>query len=49
MPPETTDAPIQKDDAPPIASRDSDVKQAEAERGENAVVGRTVTIGRPRD
>jgi uncharacterized membrane protein len=51
MPPEEThaDAPIQKDDAPPVASRDSEVKAAEAERDESAVVGRTVTIGRPRD
>jgi uncharacterized membrane protein len=40
---------IQKDDAPPIASRDSHVKAAEAERGEGQVVGRTVTIGRPRE
>ena len=39
---------LQKDDAPPVASRDADVKRAEAERGEKAVVGRTVTIGRPR-
>jgi uncharacterized membrane protein len=40
---------IQTDDAPPVASRDADVKAAEAERGESAVVGRTVTIGRPRE
>jgi uncharacterized membrane protein len=40
---------IPKDDAPPVASRDSDVKAAEAEHGESAVVGRTVTIGRPRE
>lgn len=40
---------IQEDDAPPVASRDADVKAAQAERGEDAVVGRTVTIGRPRE
>jgi len=43
------EAPIRKDDAPPVASRDSDVKAAEAERDESAVVGRTVTIGLPRE
>jgi uncharacterized membrane protein len=47
MPSDQFDA-LQKDDAPPVASRDSEVKGAEAERGEKAVVGRTVTIGRPR-
>lgn len=45
----SADAPVQKDDAPPVASRDSDVKAAQAEHGESAVVGRTVTIGRPRE
>jgi uncharacterized membrane protein len=40
---------IQKDDAPPVASRDAEVKAAQAEHGEGAVVGRTVTIGRPRE
>jgi uncharacterized membrane protein len=51
MPPEETqaEAPIQKDDSPPVASRNSDVKAAEAEHGESAVVGRTVTVGRPRE
>jgi uncharacterized membrane protein len=51
MPPDEihAEAPIQKDDAPPVASRDGDVKAAEAEHGEGAVVGRTVTIGRPRE
>jgi uncharacterized membrane protein len=44
-----SDAPTREDDAPPVASRDSGVKAAEAEHGESAVVGRTVTIGRPRD
>jgi uncharacterized membrane protein len=45
----SSDTAVQKDDAPPIASRDSDVKAAEAERDEGAVVGRTVTIGLPRE
>jgi uncharacterized membrane protein len=51
MPPDETlsDAPVQKDDAPPVTSRDSDGKGAEAAHGESAVVGRTVTILRPRD
>jgi uncharacterized membrane protein len=51
MPPEETrvHVPTQKDDAPPVTSRDSDVKAAQAERDESAVVGRTVTIGRPRE
>ena len=40
---------LQQDDAPPVASRDDEVKAAEAERGESAVVGRTVTINRPRE
>jgi uncharacterized membrane protein len=39
---------LQKDDAPPVTSRDDEVKAAEAGRDEKAVVGRTVTIGRPR-
>src|SRR3954468_22811011 len=39
---------LQKDDAPPVASRDSEVKSGEAERDEKAVVGGTVTIGGPR-
>ena len=43
------DAAIQDDDAPAVASRDSDVKAQVAEHGESAVVGRTVTIARPRD
>jgi len=46
---DSTDTIVQKDDAPPVASRDSDVKASEAEHGEGAVVGRTVTIGRPRE
>ena len=37
------------DDAPAIASRDDDDKAALAGRDEKAVVGRTVTIGRPRE
>ena len=51
MPPEdiTSDHAVQEDDAPPVASRDSEVQASEAERGESAVVGRTVTIGRPRE
>ena len=40
---------LQRDDAPPVASRNDEVKAAEAERDESAVVGRTVTIGRPRE
>ena len=40
---------VRQDDAPPVASRDSDIKAGEAGRGESAVVGRTVTIGRPRE
>jgi uncharacterized membrane protein len=49
MSPQDTEKTIQKDDAPPVASRDSDVKAGQAEHGESAVVGRTVTIGRPRE
>src|SRR4051812_37768043 len=51
MSPDTTnaDAPIQQDDAPPVTSRDSDIRAAQADQGESSVVGRTVTIGRPRE
>jgi uncharacterized membrane protein len=37
------------DDGPAVDSRRSEVQQSEAERDEKAVVGRTVTIDRPRE
>ncbi|MDT9600285.1 SRPBCC family protein [Sphingosinicella rhizophila] len=37
------------DDAPATTARDDDVQRQEAGRDEDAIVGRTVTIGRPRD
>jgi uncharacterized membrane protein len=37
------------DDAPPTTSRNDDVKEAQAGRDEGTIVGRTVTIDRPRD
>jgi uncharacterized membrane protein len=40
---------IQTDDAPPLTSRNDEVRDAEAERDEGRVVGRSVTIARPRE
>jgi uncharacterized membrane protein len=40
---------IQTDDAPPLTSRNEEVREAEAERDEDQIVGRSVTINRPRE
>lgn len=38
-----------RDDAPLTTARDSDVRQLAAERDEDTIIGRTVTINRPRE
>jgi hypothetical protein len=40
---------IQTDDAPPTTSRSEEVREAEPERDEDQLVGRSVTINRPRE
>ena len=46
MPPDDI---LQADDAPPLTSRDEDVRKAQAPRDEDRIVGRTVTINKSRE